>query len=104
MSKGRSQRSQRPQSKTTRGTPMQTCEVQVRHPFGLHARVAARIVRLASGFRCNIALVCRGRRASARSIVAVLMLAAAVGTSVRLEVDGPDEVEAITAVAELVRG
>ena len=83
---------------------MQTCEVKVRHPFGLHARAAARIVKVASGFRCNIALVCRGRRASARSIVAVLMLAAAVGTSVRLEVDGPDEVEAITAVAEVVRG
>jgi phosphocarrier protein HPr len=83
---------------------MQTCEVLVRHPLGLHARVAARIVRIASGFRCNIALVYRGRRASARSIIAVLMLAAAVGASVRVEADGPDEQEAITVMASLVRG
>ncbi len=83
---------------------MQTCEVQVRHPHGLHARAAARIVHVASRFRCNIALVCRGRRASARSIVALLMLAAAVGASVRVEVDGPDEREAIAVVAQLVRG
>jgi phosphocarrier protein HPr len=83
---------------------MQTCEVEVGHPFGLHARVAARIVHVASRFRCNIALVCRGRRASARSIVALLMLAAAMGASVRVEVDGPDEQEAIAVVAEVVRG
>jgi len=83
---------------------METREVLVRHPLGLHARVAARIVSLASGFRCNIALVCRGRRASARSIVAVLMLAAAVGASVRVEADGPDEQEAIAVVAQLVSG
>ena len=83
---------------------MQTCEVLVRHPLGLHARVAARIVRIASGFRCNIALVCRGRRESARSFIAVLMLAAAVGASVRVETDGPDEQEAITVVARLVSG
>ena len=83
---------------------MQTCEVLVRHPLGLHARVAARIVSLASGFRCNIALVCRGRRASARSMIAVLLLAAAVGASVRIETDGPDEQEALTVVASLVRG
>ena len=83
---------------------MQTREVLVRHPLGLHARVAARIVRLASGFRCNIALVCRGRRASARSLIALLMLAAAVGASVRVEADGPDEQEAIAVVSRLVSG
>ena len=83
---------------------MQTCEVLVRHPLGLHARVAARIVSLASGFRCNIALVCRGRRASARSLIAMLLLAAAVGASVRIETDGPDEKEALAVVASIVRG
>jgi phosphocarrier protein len=83
---------------------MQTRDVLVRHPLGLHARVAARIVRLASGFRCNIALVYRGRRASARSFIAVLMLAAAVGASVRVEADGPDEQEAITVVSSVISG
>ena len=83
---------------------MQTCEVKIRNPLGLHARVAARIVSLASGFRCNIALVCRGRRASARSLIAMLLLAAAVGASVRIEADGPDEEEALAVVASVVAG
>jgi len=48
-----------------------------------------------------VCLVVAGRRASARSIVAVMMLAAAVGSTVRLEVDGPDEQAAMSALVQL---
>ena len=80
---------------------MQIREVPVTNPQGLHARACARIVALASHFRANVCLVVAGRRASARSIVAVMMLAAAVGSTVRLEVDGPDEQAAMTALVQL---
>jgi phosphocarrier protein len=80
---------------------MQIREVPVTNPHGLHARACARIVAIASRFRANVSLVVAGRRASARSIVAVMMLAAAVGSTVRLEVDGPDEQAAMTALVQL---
>ena len=80
---------------------MQVREVPVTNPHGLHARAAARIVALASRFRCNVSLIVAGRRASARSIVAVMLLAAAVGTTVRIEADGPDEQAAMTALVQL---
>ena len=60
-----------------------------------------RIVRIASHFRSNVSLVVKGRRASARNIVAVMLLTASVGTTVRLEIDGPDEVEAMREITAL---
>ncbi|MCC7328311.1 MAG: HPr family phosphocarrier protein [Burkholderiales bacterium] len=75
--------------------------VSITNPLGLHARACARIVNIASRFRSRISLVVRGRRASARSIVAVMLLTAAVGATVRLEIDGPDEAEAMREIAAL---
>jgi phosphocarrier protein len=80
---------------------MQIREIPVTHPQGLHARASARVVTLASRFRCNIFLVVAGRRASARSIVAVMMLAATMGSTVRVEADGPDEQAAVAAMVQL---
>ena len=61
---------------------MQTQIVEITNRHGLHARACAKIVQVASRFRCNVALVSGMRRASGRSIVAVMLLAAAVGTPV----------------------
>jgi phosphocarrier protein len=81
--------------------PMQTRELPITNRLGLHARACARIVQIASKFRCNVSLVAKGRRASARNIVAVMLLTASVGTTVRLEIDGPDEAEAMRAISAL---
>ena len=80
---------------------MQTRLVAITNPLGLHARACARIVHIASRFRSNVSLVVKGKRASARNIVAVMLLTASVGTTVRLEIDGPDEAEAMRAIAAL---
>ena len=80
---------------------MQTRSIAITNRHGLHARPCARIVILAGRFRSNVSLVVRGRRASARNIVAVMLLTATVGTTVRLEIDGPDEVEAMREIAAL---
>jgi phosphocarrier protein len=80
---------------------MLTRVVSIINPLGLHARACARIVNIASRFRSNVSLVVRGRRASARNIVAVMLLTASVGATVRLEVDGPDEAEAMKEIAAL---
>jgi phosphocarrier protein HPr len=81
---------------------MQIREIVVINRNGLHARACARIVQLASRFKCNVSLTIGGRRASARSIVAVMLLAAAVGSTVRVETDGSDESAAMTAMVELI--
>ena len=80
---------------------MLTRVVSIINPLGLHARACARIVNISSRFRSNVSLVVRGRRASARNIVAVMLLTATVGTTVRLETDGPDEVAAMREIAAL---
>ena len=81
---------------------MQTREIEIVNHHGLHARACARIVQVASRFRCNVSLVSGVRRASAHSIVAVMLLAAAVGTTVRVETEGPDEIDAMIAMVSLL--
>jgi phosphocarrier protein HPr len=81
---------------------MQIREIRVRNTKGLHARVAARIVKVAGRFSSRIVLVVGERRASARNIMAVMMLAAAMGATVRLEIEGPDEQAALEAVAAIL--
>jgi phosphotransferase system enzyme I (PtsI) len=58
---------------------MQVREIRLRNTQGLHARVAARVVKVAGRFKSRIVLAVGERRASARSIMAVMMLAAAMG-------------------------
>jgi len=81
---------------------MQVREIRLRNAQGLHARVAARVVKVAGRFRSRIVLTVGERRASARSIMAVLMLAAAMGATVRVEIEGPDEVAALEAVSAVL--
>jgi phosphocarrier protein HPr len=81
---------------------MQTRLVELTNRLGLHARACAKVVRVASQFRSNVSLIWNGRRASARSIVAVMLLAAGVGATIRVETNGPDEAEAMTAMVQLI--
>jgi len=82
---------------------MQIQEVVVTNRLGLHARACAKIVQVASRFRCNVSMVVKGRRASARSIIAVMLLSASAGTMVRVEVDGPEEVRAMRELTALIQ-
>jgi len=81
---------------------MQIREIEITSRHGLHARACARVVQIASRFRCDVSLVSGVRRASARSIIAVMLLSAAVGTTLRVETDGPDEQAAMTAIVSLL--
>jgi phosphotransferase system HPr (HPr) family protein len=75
----------------------------VRARLGLHARAAAKLVRVASGFDSKVELkrVDSGVSADAKSILSVLMLAASRGTSLQASVDGSDEEAAMAAIDEL---
>ena len=81
---------------------MQQRDVEIVNKLGLHARPSARLTQLASSFTSNVHMSRNGRRVNAKSIMGVMMLAAAKGTTVSLETDGDDEVEAIDALAGLI--
>ena len=81
---------------------MQTRQVSVANSLGLHARLAAQIVQRASGFRSSVSLVFKGRTANARSFLAVVLLAASVGSTIWIEASGPDEAEALDALSGLI--
>lgn len=81
---------------------MQTRQVNVANTLGLHARLAAQIVQLASRFKCSVALAFNGRTANARNLLAVMLLAASVGSTIMIEANGPDEAEAVDALASLI--
>lgn len=70
--------------------------------LGLHARAASRFVRLANTFRCRIMVNKGNARVDGKSILGLLTLAAAEGTTLALSADGDDEIEALDALEELV--
>jgi phosphocarrier protein HPr len=76
-------------------------ELQVTNRLGLHARAAAKLVQLLSGFRSQVTLTGRGREVNAKSIMGVLLLAAAPGASLVLRAEGEDEAEACAAAVSL---
>lgn len=76
-------------------------ELTISNRLGLHARASAKLVQLLSGFRAQAVMTGRNREVNAKSIMGVLLLAAAQGSTVRLRLDGPDEAEAMAAVVDL---
>ncbi len=76
-------------------------ELAVVNRLGLHARAAAKLVQLLGGFRAQVTLVGRGREVNGKSIMGVMMLAAAQGTTVLIRADGSDAEDAVAAAAEL---
>ncbi len=77
-------------------------EIEIVNRLGLHARASAKLTQLASSFECEVWMSRDGRRVNAKSIMGVMMLAAAKGSSVELETDGPDEQQAMDALAALI--
>ena len=70
--------------------------------LGLHARAAAKLVELASGFESRIRIRRDGREADAKSIMKVMMLAASEGKSLEVVAQGDDATEAVEAIERLV--
>jgi phosphotransferase system HPr (HPr) family protein len=85
---------------------VQRIELEVRNPSGLHARPAALFVKTAGRFSADVqvANVTRNpeQTASARSLLAVLALGISRGHTIRIDADGTDADQAITALRELV--
>lgn len=81
---------------------MQQQEVEIINKLGLHARASAKLTETAGRYKADVWVSRNGKRVNAKSIMGVMMLAAAKGSRIMIETDGPDETEAIAAVAQLV--
>jgi phosphocarrier protein HPr len=77
-------------------------EVEIVNKLGLHARASAKLTQVAGKFEAEVWLSRNGRRVNAKSIMGVMMLAAAKGSTVVIETDGADEAEAMQALERLV--
>ena len=77
-------------------------DAQIINKLGLHARASAKLTQLASQYPCEVWLSRNGRRVNAKSIMGVMMLAAAKGTTIAIETTGEKEQEAMTAITALI--
>ena len=76
--------------------------VEVTNVLGLHARAAARFVHLATRFSSQIRVSRDAKEMDGKSIMGILLLAAARGTTLRITADGPDETSAVESLVQLV--
>jgi phosphocarrier protein HPr len=79
-------------------------EVEIINKLGLHARASAKLTQVAGRYKAKVWLGRNGRRVNAKSIMGVMMLAAAKGSKVVVETEGPDEEQAMDAITRLIAG
>ncbi|HHB92299.1 MAG TPA: HPr family phosphocarrier protein [Thioploca sp.] len=78
--------------------------ITIVNKLGLHARAATKLVKLASHFDSSIKLKRKQREVNGKSIMGVMLLAAAKGSEIELSVDGIDEEIAMSQVSDLIKG
>ena len=81
---------------------MKRAEVTIANRLGLHARPSAALTQLATRFSSDVFLSKGSRRVNGKSIMGVMMLAAARGTVIVVETDGADEDKALEAIVRLI--
>ena len=81
---------------------MKTMEVKIRNKLGLHARAAAKLVSTASHFEADLTLEKSGQQVNGKSIMGVMMLAASMGSTIKMIAHGPDEDAALDALSTLI--
>jgi len=76
-------------------------DITISNKLGLHARASAKLVQTLHGFQSSVFMIHRGKEVNAKSIMGVMMLAAGLGSVIRLRTDGPDEEAAMAAMIDL---
>jgi len=82
---------------------MTSQEVAVVNRLGMHARAAAKFVHLATRYEARVKVARDGREMDGKSIMGILLLAAARGSTITISADGADERDAVAALAALIQ-
>ncbi|WP_107819613.1 HPr family phosphocarrier protein [Neisseria viridiae] len=78
--------------------------IEIINKLGLHARASSKFTQTASQFKSEVWVTKNGSRVNGKSIMGLMMLAAAKGTVIELETDGLDEAAAMKALTDLING
>lgn len=78
-------------------------DLKIVNDLGLHARAASKLVRVANAYQADVFVEHGGREVNGKSILGVLMLACAKGSTISVRCEGPQAAEAYQAIGELVR-
>jgi phosphocarrier protein len=81
---------------------MRCQKITIINKLGMHARASAKFVSLASGFSADVTLKRNGQQINGKSIMGIMMLAAAKGAEIELCAEGRDEKQALESLAELI--
>ena len=81
---------------------MEEQRFMIKNKLGLHARAAGLLVRAANKYQSEISIEKDGMVANAKSIMGVMMLAAAMGSEVKIRATGPDAPKAVRALGRLI--
>ena len=81
---------------------MISADVTIENKLGLHARASSKFTQTAAQFQSEIWVSRKERRVNGKSIMGLMMLAAAKGSTIELETDGADEAEAMQALVALI--
>jgi phosphocarrier protein len=81
---------------------MHSRQMQITNQLGMHARAAARFVRIASTYKSKILVAREDRVMDGKSIMGLLLLTAACGTMITISAEGPDAVDAVASLSRLV--
>jgi phosphocarrier protein len=81
---------------------MQQKDVDIINKLGLHARASSKLTQLASRYKSEVWLSRNGKRVNAKSIMGVMMLAAAKGSRITIDINGEDEEAAMAALVDLI--
>ena len=77
-------------------------EAEIINKLGLHARASAKLTQTASAYQCEVWLERNGKRVNAKSIMGVMMLAAAKGSTITIDTSGADADDAMAALQALI--
>jgi phosphocarrier protein len=77
-------------------------EFTIKNRLGIHARPAAKLAKTANEFESTIRVMKDGLEVNGKSIMGIMMLAAAQGNVIQIEAEGPDEKDAMRALADLI--
>ena len=77
-------------------------EIEIINKLGLHARASAKLTQLAAKYQSEVLMSRNNRKVNAKSIMGVMMLAAGKGAKVVIEIEGPDESDAMDAIVSLI--
>ena len=77
-------------------------EFRIINALGLHARAAAQLVKTANKYKCEVWIECEGQRVNGKSIMGVLMLAAAQGMRVKIQCEGEGAAECLAEIGALI--